>query len=379
MNIVRFLIFLLCCGTLRAHLVLEAELTLEVHGDKVTGIAEADSSYVLSAYQALENPGARDLAWLRSLERKDWHAIEAELSRHWHDRLILEADGVSIPWTFKVEDMHRRAPTFLTEGAPGDPPDLFGTIEATLPPGTRKVEAAWNDPLAMVLMLTIGTGDEARMQPVLSSGRALIAERTSAEEPELKVAAAPSFGKWVLLGFEHILPKGVDHILFVLGLFLLVPKWKPLLQQTLVFTLAHSLSLAAASLGWVKIPSNPVEVTIAVSIAWVGIENLVVKSFHKWRLILVGVFGLIHGLGFAGVLADLLPADQPDKLPSALCGFNVGVELGQITVLLVAFACFGWLGERFKPVKFAGSVLVALAGLILVAERAAGIDIVPFL
>jgi hypothetical protein len=188
-----------------------------------------------------------------------------------------------------------------------------------------------------------------------------------------------------------------------------VPKWKPLLQQTLVFTLAHSLSLAAASLGWVKIPSTPVEITIAVSIAWVGIENLAVKSFHKWRLILVGIFGLIHGLGFAGALADLLPANQPDKLPAALFGFNLGVEFGQITVLMLAFLAIGvlalvlfvfrWVTKRHVQeslaeswrvsrgwsevlqvwVKRIGSIIVALAGLILVVERITGAKIVPFL
>ena len=373
------LLFLLLCGSLRAHLVLEAQLTLEVHGDKVTGIAETDPSYVLSEFRALESTGPRDLGWLRSLGPKDWLAIEAEISRHWHDRLTLLADDMPVRWTLKVEDFHRTAPKFITEGAAGDPPDFVATIAATLPSGTKKVEAVWKDPLAMVLMLTIGTGDQARLEPVLSSARALVAERTSPDEPELQVVATPSLGKWMLVGFEHILPKGVDHILFVLGLFLLVPKWKPLLQQTLVFTLAHSLSLAAASLGWVNLPSKPVEMMIAVSIAWIGFENLVVKSLHKWRLVLVGLFGLIHGLGFASVLADLLPADQPEKLPGALFGFNVGVELGQIAVLLIAFACLGWLGERFKHVKMGGSIVVALADLILVVERVGEIDPVPFL
>lgn len=379
MKFLRFLIFLLLCGTLHGHVVMEAELSLEVDGDKVTGVAEADPSDLLSEFRTLEYLGPRDLGWLRSLDPKDWLAIETEVSRHWHDRLTLLADGVPVTWTFQVEDFHRITPKFITEGMPEDPADFLGIIEATLPAGTKKVEAEWHDPLSMVLMLTLGTGDNARLEPLLSGGRALVAERRSAAEPELQVAATPSLGKWVAVGFQHILPEGVDHILFVLGLFLLVPKWKPLLQQTLVFTLAHSLSLAAASLGWVKIPSNPVEITIAVSIAWVGIENLVVKSFHKWRLALIGVFGLIHGLGFAGALADLLPANQPDKLPPALFGFNVGVEFGQITVLLIAFACFGWLGERFKHVKISGSILVAVAGLVLVVERAAGIKLVPFL
>lgn len=409
MKVIRFLIFLLLCGTLHGHVVMEAQLSLEVHGDKVTGIAEADPSDVLSEFRILESVGPRDLAWLRSLGPKDWLEIEREIGRHWHDRLTLLADDVPVPWTLKIEDFHQATPKFIREGAPEDQADFVATIEATLPSGARKVEVAWKEPLSMVLMLTIGTGDQARLEPLLSDGRALVAERSSAAEPELRVVATPSLGKWVLVGFEHILPKGVDHILFVLGLFLFVPKWKPLLQQTLVFTLAHSLSLAAASLGWVNLPSTPVEIMIAVSIAWIGVENLLVKSFHKWRLVLVGVFGLIHGLGFAGVLAELLPADQPDKLPAALFGFNVGVEFGQVTVLALAFLAIGimalvlclfrWAAkrpsgeslteswrasrdrweDRYVWVKRGGSIIVALAGLILVAERITGIDIVAFL
>jgi hypothetical protein len=379
MKLLRFLIFLLLCGTLHGHVVLESELSLEVDGDKVTGVAEGDPTDLLSEFRTFESVAPWDLARLRLLEPKDWREIEAEINRHWHERLTLLADGVPVTWTFQVEDFHRITPKFITEGMPEDPADFLGIIEATLPAGTKKVEAEWKDPKAMILMLTLGEGDNARLEPLLSGGRALVAERSAAAQQELQVVATPSLGKWVAVGFQHILPEGVDHILFVLGLFLLVPKWKPLLQQTLVFTLAHSLSLAAASLGWVKIPSNPVEITIAVSIAWVGVENLVVKSFHKWRLGLVGVFGLIHGLGFAGALADLLPANQPDKLPAALFGFNVGVEFGQITVLLIAFACVGWMGERFKYVKVSGSIVVALAGLILVIERVGGIKLVPFL
>ena len=377
-SFVRFLICWFLCGTLHAHVVLESEVTLQVEKDRLTGTAEADPAYLLAEFRPGEIVPYRDLAWLRALGEGGREELEKEISRHWHDRLSIEADGVAIPWTMTVPEYHEAAPKFMVEGSPTDLVEFIGEVEAKLPPGTRRVEAVWKDPQAMILMLTIGSGDEARLQPIRSEERALVAER-AAEEPELKVADTPSLGRWIVVGFEHILPKGVDHILFVLGLFLLVPKWKPLLQQTLVFTLAHSLSLAAASLGWVNLPSTPVEITIAISIAWIGIENLIVKSFHKWRLILVGIFGLIHGLGFASVLSDLLPADQPEKLPGALFGFNVGVEFGQITVLLIAFACFGWLGERFKYVKCGGSIIVGLSGLILVAERVGDIELVSFL
>ena len=96
-------------------------------------------------------------------------------------------------------------------------------------------------------------------------------------------------GGWVQKGFHHVLPKGTDHMLFILGLFLLLPKWKPMMGQSLLFTLAHSITLAIAVLGVVHIPEKvlgirqPVEVLIAVSIAWVGIENLLTRKLGKQR------------------------------------------------------------------------------------------------
>lgn len=147
--------------------------------------------------------------------------------------------------------------------------------------------------------------------------------------------------RYVRLGFTHILPKGLDHILFVLGLFLLTPRVRSLLAQVTIFTLAHSLSLGLAIGGLISLPSSIVEPLIAVSIAYVGIENLRKDTLSARRLWVVGAFGLLHGLGFAGVLLDLsLPKAQ---WLTALAGFNVGVELGQLAVLVGAAALMaGW-------------------------------------
>ena len=130
-----------------------------------------------------------------------------------------------------------------------------------------------------------------------------------------------------ITGFEHILPLGVDHILFVLGLFLLAAAWRPLLWQVSAFTLAHTMSLALSIAGVVSLPSRLVETLIAASIAYVAIENLATTKMQPWRPVLVFAFGLLHGLGFASVLREL---GLPDgEWVSALVSFNVGVELGQ--------------------------------------------------
>lgn len=353
-------------------------MSLDVAGDRVTAVIEADAAYLLPELRGDEDEEAKDLAWLRQQGPEGWARIEREAAIYLKECLRFEADGLELPWTLNIPAFDEAKPRFTTEGEPEELPMIDLVLESTLPAAARKLDVVWDEPFDVVLIATTGSGKAAETTPLVSGERATLAERVPTA-PTMQ-PSSPSPGRWVGLGFIHILPEGVDHILFVLGLFLLVPKWKPLLQQTIVFTLAHSLSLAAASLGWVSFPPTPVEVMIAASIAWVGLENLWQKEVGRWRLALVGAFGLIHGLGFASVLAELLPADQPEKLPAALLGFNVGVELGQIAVLAIAFACCGWLDEkRFPPVKRGGSILIALAGLILIVERIGDIELVPFL
>ena len=140
---------------------------------------------------------------------------------------------------------------------------------------------------------------------------------------------------YLQLGYTHILPKGLDHILFVLALFFASTRLKPLVWQISAFTVAHTLTLALATLGVVSLPASIVEPIIALSIAFVAVENLVFRDMTRWRPLVVFVFGLFHGLGFAGVLAELgLP---PGQLVPSLLSFNVGVELGQLTIVLACW------------------------------------------
>ena len=141
------------------------------------------------------------------------------------------------------------------------------------------------------------------------------------------------------LGFTHILPKGTDHILFVLGIFLLAVRLRPILMQVTAFTIAHTITLALTIYGVVSLSPRIVEPLIALSIVYVAVENVVTPELTPWRVALVFAFGLLHGMGFAGVLAQLgLPRSQ--FLPALLC-FNAGVELGQLTVISVAFLLIG--------------------------------------
>ena len=175
------------------------------------------------------------------------------------------------------------------------------------------------------------------------------------------------------LGFTHILPRGLDHILFVLGLFLLSTRLKPLLLQVTAFTAAHTLTLALTIYGVFALPPSVVEPLIALSIAYVAVENLVTSELQPSRIVLVFAFGLLHGMGFAGVLTDLgLPRSE---FVTALLTFNVGVEIGQLAVVAAAFATV--LGVRNRPwyrsrVVVPASVAIAGVGLFWTVQRVVG-------
>jgi hypothetical protein len=166
---------------------------------------------------------------------------------------------------------------------------------------------------------------------------------------------------WVAVGFTHIVPKGLDHIAFVLGLFFLATGLKPLLLQVTGFTIAHSLTLGLSMYGLVNVPASIVEPLIALSIVYIAIDNLFATRLAPWRLTVVCLFGLLHGLGFAAMLMEVrLPEAQ---FLSSLFLFNLGVELGQVSVLLGAFLVVGWCRQRSWYKRFvAAPATVAIVG-----------------
>ena len=187
---------------------------------------------------------------------------------------------------------------------------------------------------------------------------------------EEEEALTSTFISFLRQGFVHVVPLGVDHILFVIGLFLLSRKWKPLLYQVSVFTIAHTLTLALATLGLVSLPSDVVEPIIAASIAFVALENIFVAKYRPYRLGVVFVFGLIHGLGFAGALSEFNL--DPGSLFAGLLGFNLGVEFGQLAVIGLALILTLGIKEPAtyrKRIVIPGSVLIALIGAYWTIER----------
>ena len=180
--------------------------------------------------------------------------------------------------------------------------------------------------------------------------------------------------QYTVLGFTHILPKGLDHILFVLGLFLLATRFKPLLWQVTSFTLAHSITLGLSIYGVFSLSPSIVEPLISASIVYVAVENMLTARLHAWRVAVVFGFGLLHGLGFAGVLREVgLPRAE---FLTGLIAFNLGVELGQLAVILLAFLAVGlWFKDRpwyRQRVVLPASAFIAVVGLYWTVERIAG-------
>ena len=184
-------------------------------------------------------------------------------------------------------------------------------------------------------------------------------------------ADAADLWRLVRIGFAHIVPDGLDHVLFVVGLFLLATSVRELLLQLTAFTLAHSFTLGLAYAGVVRAPAGLVEPLIALSIAWIALENLFATRLTRGRLAVVGMFGLLHGLGFAGALSALGLSGR--SLAATLVGFNIGVELGQVAVVIAA-ACLvsPWrLDEqtRRRWIVQPASAAIAAAGLFWAVDR----------
>ena len=193
----------------------------------------------------------------------------------------------------------------------------------------------------------------------------------SMTEVIVKNSLYQTISDYLILGFKHILPKGLDHILFILGLFLFSSLWKPLFWQITMFTLAHTITLGLSTHGIISLPANIVEPLIALSIVYIGIENIFSKKLKRSRLLIVFLFGLLHGLGFAEILNDFgMPADY---FITALISFNLGVELGQLAIIVTVFLLVG-LWFRNKPwyrtsISIPASLLISMIAMFWFIQR----------
>ena len=181
-----------------------------------------------------------------------------------------------------------------------------------------------------------------------------------------------SFTKFFFLGVQHIIPKGLDHILFIFGLFLFSTSINKLIKQITLFTIAHSITLIFVSLSLIKINPHIVEPIIALSIVYVGLENIFKNYIKEYlRYIVILFFGLLHGLGFALVLSDI--GYRSSKLFLNLISFNIGIEVAQILLVLFLYLLVGlkFAKNKYYRIVFQipSSILIATIGLYWFFER----------
>ena len=218
---------------------------------------------------------------------------------------------------------------------------------------------------------------DMRLEVTVPSATLLQAGRTSqtlslqgAQETTLSTAVA-EFLYFTWQGIIHIVPYGLDHILFVLCLFLFAQTARDLIWQVTAFTVAHSVTLTLGWLGWVDLPTVFFEPLIALSIVYAAVENIVRDKPAGARFTLIFFFGLLHGFGFASVLGEISPSGG--HWLARLIGFNVGVEIGQLVVIAAAFLAVGlWRKESwYRPrIVVPVSFVIALVGAYWTVERA---------
>ncbi len=351
--------------------VADEALTLQLRLNVEALLADIDLDAVQDTNDA-EN--AADYDSLRALSAAEVMARAPELLEAWNALPMVQANGVPVALDAGT--------LTVPEGVDIELARLSDwTVTAVLPAGTQELTVSW--PKGAGALIVRQQGVEEPFTGYLDGGQTTDPINLSGGD---EMSGWQAFVSYIPVGFDHILPKGLDHILFVLGLFLLSTQLGPLLWQVSAFTLAHTVTLAMGALGWVNVPGSIVEPLIAASIVYVAVENIWLGGLSRWRPFVIFGFGLLHGLGFASVLGDFgLPTAQ--FIP-ALIGFNIGVELGQLTVIALAAALI-WLALRaamytdlegeevlvretsvmFRAVSITGSLIIAIIGAYWVIER----------
>jgi hydrogenase/urease accessory protein HupE len=280
--------------------------------------------------------------------------------------LAVTVDGVDCPLTFTTRELY-----VIGGAAPGD----VVMFECDPPRAIETLRLHTGHGMPRVAVNAVGFLDTEPNSPILllerDSELALTRRpRSTNELPRAGESWARELLRYTRLGITHIVPVGFDHVLFVLGLSLQRrSRLLSLFWELTAFTLAHSCTLALASLGWLQLSARIVEPLIALSIAVVALGGLLTRAEQtRWRVGLCFGFGLFHGLGFAGALLALHPARS--ALLRALFGFNLGVEVAQGLIALCTLGLLQLLSRKQRTdVVRSGSLGIAAAGLYLFVAR----------
>lgn len=360
----------------RCHEMNQVKAQMEIKGHQWSAILEIECS----ALYPRDGPHLPDesveenfagIEWMNQLDRSEWEGMKVTAKGYLRDCFQLTLNEQALPYEIEFLD-------FAT-----DPPQWKVTEKGHAVYRIR-LQGSWNKGASGPLQLLWRDYSDEDLSLQVQSTNAAGESQLSVMRIETKIpakladiAASGDVGEavgtsllaWIVAGFQHIIPKGLDHILFILGLFFLQPRVRPLLWQSTAFTIAHSITLGLVIANVFSVSSHIVEPAISLSVAYVGFENLWTKQLKPWRVGLIFALGLLHGMGFASVMQDL---DIPSgSLATPLLGFNVGVECGQLAVLGAAYAltCAFLHKPVFNRVRMIASILIGLAGLYMTIER----------
>lgn len=308
-----------------------------------------------------DSPNALVYNRLRELEPGEFRVEFERFVPEMLERLDARFDGVRVPLTFEMIEIPEAGDVDLVRYS-------FIDLSGKAPAGARQF--VWRYPEeygSNVLRVRMAQEDEMRSAWLQSGEISEPFDLAGKMAPRSRAEVATDY---TVLGFTHILPQGLDHILFVLGIFLLSLRLASILWQVTAFTVAHTITLGMTIYGLISLPAAVVEPLIAASIVYVGVENIVIGELKPWRVVIVFCFGLVHGMGFAGVLSEIgLPRSE---FLTALLTFNVGVEFGQLAVIGLGLVTVGWLRNRpwyRQRVVIPLSAMISLIGAYWTVER----------
>jgi hydrogenase/urease accessory protein HupE len=294
-------------------------------------------------------------------------AAKPAIANYVANELKIHLDGLEVkaitPSTVSFDNQNNATVDLHYQGTPTTSALIESTFLSRLPADHKQY-------------ITVKNADGHEIAKKMLTQQANVLEiklKNNAEPTVAENHPTSTFIDFLKLGVEHILT-GYDHLLFLFSLLVVTRSFWPAIKIITFFTIAHSITLALAGMNIVDIPSSIVEPLIAASIVYVGLENIIRgdKVSTRARCILTFFFGLIHGFGFAGVLREMGISSIETGILVPLFSFNLGVELGQITVASIVLPLIWWLHGKEKISRFlvpVGSVLTCLAGSYWLLER----------
>lgn len=319
-----------------------------------------DAGYAVPEWRGDAQAEAPRREWLAGMGEAGWGPLRLEADRYLRECLRVKSNGEWMEWQVEFPDFAVNPPDFpvlLNDGA------YFRMRIRGEKSLARGAEVFWSEGARPALVLRMPGANGNYL--TLASGESLVLPVEGTQSG--RASWIESFWQ----GFLHVLPFGLDHVLFIMGLFFYRREWRPLVWQSLAFTLAHSVTLGLAAAGIVRVSGAWVEPMVALSLVVVALENLrpFAVARQRVRLAVVFGFGLIHGLGFAGALAVWLKPGT-GFFTGLLCA-NLGVEAAQVLLLVTAWCLTaGWhRGAVYQKVRIAGCLGIALTGGLWVLQR----------